>query len=397
MTTYKANRFDEVIDRRNTNSLKYDFAVERGIPKDILPLWVADMDFRVADEITSALTNTVQHGIYGYTEVKEDYFFALEKWYKENFDWEIKREWLIKTPGVVFAIAMATKAFTKKGDAILIQQPVYYPFFETIQANERIVVNSPLINDNGFYRIDFEDFEKKIIDNDVKMFYLCSPHNPVGRVWTREELEKIGDICLKHNVLVISDEIHSDFTYEGVTHTVFSKVKEEFRQHCIICTSPSKTFNLAGLQVSNIFIENREMKRAFKKEIIKSGYSQLNTVGLVAAKAAYTSGRPWLDALKEYLNDNLSYVRDFLKEKLPMLSLIEPQGTYLVWIDFRGMNLTEKERQDLIIHKAGLWIDSGAIFGKDGEGYERINIACPRSILKKALEQLEKAINELNA
>lgn len=395
MKKYDSTHFDEIIDRKNTNSLKYDFAIERGRPEDILPLWVADMDFKVADEITDAITKVVSHGIYGYTDSKDDYFDALKNWYLTNYSWEIKKEWLVKTPGVVYAIATAIRAFTNPGDAIIIQQPVYYPFFKMIQLNDRVVVNSPLVNHDGFYEMNFEEFEQKIIDNKVKVFILCSPHNPVGRVWTTEELTKIGEICLKHNVLVISDEIHSDFIYEGYKHTVFSSLSEEFKNNSIICTAPSKTFNLAGLQISNVFIANEDLRKRFIREKAKTGYDEVNTIGLTAAKAAYSEGKSWLDGMRSYLKDNLDYVREFLNERLPMLKLVEPQGTYLIWIDFRGLGLTESEREDLIVNKAKLWLDTGSMFGVDGKGYERINIACPRSILKKALEQLEGAIKAL--
>ncbi|WP_066715053.1 MalY/PatB family protein [Clostridium sp. Marseille-P299] len=395
MKKYDSTHFDEIIDRKNTNSLKYDFAIERGRPEDILPLWVADMDFKVADEITDAISKVVSHGIYGYTDSKDDYFDALKNWYLTNYSWEIKKEWLVKTPGVVYAIATAIRAFTNPGDAIIIQQPVYYPFFKMIQLNDRVVVNSPLVNHDGFYEMNFEEFEQKIIDNKVKVFILCSPHNPVGRVWTTEELTKIGEICLKHNVLVISDEIHSDFIYEGYKHTVFSSLSEEFKNNSIICTAPSKTFNLAGLQISNVFIANEDLRKRFIREKAKTGYDEINTIGLTAAKAAYSEGKAWLDGMRSYLKDNLDYVREFLNERLPMLKLVEPQGTYLIWIDFRGLGLTEPEREDLIVNKAKLWLDTGSMFGVDGKGYERINIACPRSILKKALEQLEGAIKGL--
>lgn len=395
MKKYDSTHFDEIIDRKNTNSLKYDFAIERGRPEDILPLWVADMDFKVADEITDAITKVVSHGIYGYTDSKDDYFDALKNWYLTNYSWEIKKEWLVKTPGVVYAIATAIRAFTNPGDAIIIQQPVYYPFFKMIQLNDRVVVNSPLVNHDGFYEMNFEEFEQKIIDNKVKVFILCSPHNPVGRVWTTEELTRIGEICLKHNVLVISDEIHSDFIYEGYKHTVFSSLSEEFKNNSIICTAPSKTFNLAGLQISNVFIANEDLRKRFIREKAKTGYDEVNTIGLTAAKAAYSEGKAWLDGMRSYLKDNLDYVREFLNERLPMLKLVEPQGTYLIWIDFRGLGLTESEREDLIVNKAKLWLDTGSMFGVDGKGYERINIACPRSILKKALEQLEDAIKGL--
>ena len=384
--------FDTVIDRRGTNSLKYDFAKERGKREDVLPLWVADMDFRTAPEILERLEQVVQHGIFGYSEGKEDYFLAVQHWYKEYFSWETKERWLVKTPGVVFAIAAAIRAFTKEGDGVLLQQPVYYPFRETIADNHRVPVNSPLKQVNGRYEMDFEDLEKKIRENHVKLFLLCSPHNPVGRVWEEWELRKVGEICLRYGVLVVSDEIHSDFTYEGHTHHVFAGLSPEFSEITITCTAPSKTFNLAGLQISNIFIPNATLREAFKKAIAAAGYSQVNLMGLTACQAAYEKGRPWLEEVKAYLADNLAFVREYLKEQLPQIRLVEPEGTYLLWLDFRVLGLTENQREDLIVRKARLWLDSGAMFGQDGEGFERINIACPRATLRQALEQLKEAV-----
>ena len=386
--------FDKIIDRHGTNCLKFDFAKERGKNGDELSLWVADMDFEVAKPITDALQAQINHGIYGYTEVKSDYFEIVKNWFKDNFDWEIKKGSLVKTPGVVYAIAMAVKAFTKEGEAVIIQQPVYYPFGEMIIANNRKLVNSPLVLKDGRYEIDFEDFEKKIVENNVKLFILCSPHNPVGRVWSVEELKKIGDICIKHGVVIFSDEIHADFVYEPNKHHVFASLEESYAANSVIATAPSKSFNIAGLQVSNIFIENKKLRDAFRNEIVKSGYSQLNTMGLVAARAAYESGKEWLDEVRAYIKDNLIFFRDYLKENIGELSLIEPEGTYLVWVDFRKLGLSEKQREDLIVNKAKLWIDSGAMFGVDGEGFERFNIACPRSYLKKALDSLKKAVEE---
>lgn len=387
--------FDKIIDRHGTNCLKFDFAKERGKNGDELSLWVADMDFEVAKPITDALQAQVNHGIYGYTEVKSDYFEIVKNWFKDNFDWEIKKGSLVKTPGVVYAIAMAVKAFTKEGEAVIIQQPVYYPFSEMIIANNRKLVNSPLVLKDGRYEIDFEDFEKKIVENNVKLFILCSPHNPVGRVWSVEELKRIGDICIKHDVVIFSDEIHADFVYEPNKHHVFASLGESYAANSVIATAPSKSFNIAGLQVSNIFIGNKKLRDAFRNEIVKSGYSQLNTMGLVAARAAYESGKEWLDEVRAYIKDNLIFFRDYLKENIGELSLIEPEGTYLVWVDFRKLGLSEKQREDLIVNKAKLWIDSGAMFGVDGEGFERFNIACPRSYLKKALDSLAKAIKGL--
>jgi len=385
--------FDEIIDRRNTNSIKYDFAKERGKPEDTIPLWVADMDFRTLPEVTQALVKVSEHGIFGYSEVKEDYFTTLYNWYSRHFGWNIKHEWLVKTPGVVYAIAAAIRAFTEKGDGVMIQRPVYYPFSETILANRRILVNNPLIYKEGVYQIDFEDFESKILSNNVKLFILCNPHNPVGRVWTREELIKLGDICLKHNVIVVADEIHADFIYEGYKHLVFASLKPEFGAITITCTAPSKTFNLAGLQVSNIFIQDRSLKDRFKEEIAKSGYSQLNTMGLVACRTAYEYGEEWLLQLKKYLTGNLIFVRSFLKERLPQIKLVEPQGTYLVWLDFNSLSLSDDDLEDLIVNKAKLWLDNGLMFGEEGKGFQRINIACPRKILEIAFEQLEAALN----
>lgn len=387
--------FDELIDRKNTNSLKYDFAVERGKPVDILPLWVADMDFKTPSSVRAALATCSDHGIFGYSETKEDYFNTLYHWFNTYFDWPIQSSWLVKTPGIVYAICTAIRALTEKEDAIMIQQPVYYPFSESITSNERLLVNNTLVYEDGKYSMDFEDFEAKIIKHKVKLFILCSPHNPVGRVWTREELIRLGDICLKHAVIVVSDEIHADFVYNGHKHLVFASLKPEFLDISITCTAPSKTFNLAGLQISNIFIPNECIRHEFELEIIRTGYSQLNTMGLVACKAAYDHGREWLEDLKDYLAQNLNFVRSFLSEKLPQIKLVEPQGTYLIWLDCRSLNLSDQALEDLIIHKARLWLDSGSMFGSDGEGFQRINIACPKAVLEKALIQLECAINDL--
>ena len=387
--------FDEIIDRRNTDCLKYDFAVERGKPADVLPLWVADMDFRTAPGIIERAVADANLGIYGYTESKDDYFRAVAAWYETYFDWKVERKWLVKTPGIVFAIGIAIQALTKTGDAVMIQQPVYYPFSEVIKDNDRTLVNNELVLKDGHYEIDFEDFEEKIVQNHVKLFVLCSPHNPVGRVWTVDELRRMGEICLKHDVKVVSDEIHSDFVYEGRKHYVFSTVDPAFEDISIICTAPSKTFNLAGLQVSNIFIPNTQIRKAFKRQVSAAGYSQVNMIGLHACQAAYETGREWLEELKVYLKGNLDFARGYLEENLPQIKLIEPEGTYLIWLDCRALGLPEEKLEHLIVHEAKLWLDSGAIFGAVGEGFERINIACPRAVLKEALERLHRAVSEL--
>ena len=345
--------FDEAVERRGTGCLKYDFAKERGKKEDVLPLWVADMDFKTAPAVTERLQKVVEHGIYGYSDSKEDYFAAVSGWYHDHFDWDVKPEWLVKTPGVVFALAAAVRAYTEKGDTVLIQQPVYYPFRQVIESNDRKLVSSDLV------------------------------------------LRKIGEICFKYQVTVVSDEIHSDFVYPGHKHHVFASVSPEFEQISVICTAPSKTFNLAGLQVSNIFIADEKLRQKFVRAVDQAGYSQVNLMGLVGCQAAYEEGEEWLLQLKEYLYQNLSFVREYLKENLPQIKLIEPEGTYLIWLDFGELGLGRKELEALI-DQAGLWLDAGAIFGKTGIGFERINIACPRKTLEQAFLQLKKAVDALD-
>ncbi len=391
MTHYN---FDEIIDRRNTNSLKYDFAVERGRPADVLPLWVADMDFRAPEPVLDALQRSINHGIFGYSDVKEDYFEAVSGWFKTHFGWETQPEWLVKTPGVVFALAMAVRALTQPGDSVLIQPPVYYPFFSVIQDNGRNVAESPLVYENGRYTIDFEDFERKIVEQNVKLFILCSPHNPVGRVWTLEELRHLGQICQKHGLYVVSDEIHCDFAFSEHPHHSFPRAVPELSDRTIVCTAPSKTFNLAGLQVSNIFIPGKDVRAKFEKEIDRAGYSQLNSLGLVACQAAYEGGGEWLEQCRTYLRDNLNFLRTFLQERIPQIKLVEPEGTYFAWLDCSGLDLDCRGLNDLIIKRAKLWLDAGHIFGQDSAQFQRIVLACPRAVLSQALEQLEQAVRE---
>ncbi len=383
--------FDTVIDRKNTLSLKYDFAARRGKPADVLPFWVADMDFQAPPEVLERLRQQVDHGIFGYSETGEAYFEALSGWMQRRLGWAVEKDWLIKTPGVVFAIGMAVRALTRPGEAVLIQQPVYYPFSQCITVNRRKLVVQELTYKDGAYSIDLAEFEQKIVQYGVKLFVLCSPHNPIGRVWTKEELEGMGDICLKHGVQVVSDEIHADFIYPGNTHTVFSSLKKEYQQISVICTAPSKTFNLAGLQISNLFVANPKTRRAIREEIDKTGYSQLNVMGLVACQAAYETGEAWLEALKRYLEKNLAFLRQSLRDITPSIGLVEPEGTYLAWMDFSAWPLQGKALDDWMLHQAKLWLDDGAIFGKGGRGFQRINIACPAATLEKAMHQLQSA------
>ena len=385
--------FDKVYNRKNTKSLKYDFAKIRNKPEDVLPLWVADMDFKVSSYVEDALVELAKHGIFGYSEVETPYFEAIKGWMKKRHNWEPDERWLIKTPGIVFALAMAVKAYTDKGDGVLIMPPVYYPFFEVIEDNERRVVSNELImGEDNRYHIDFLDFEEKIVSENVKLFLLCNPHNPGGRVWTKEELLKIGDICLKHNVIVVSDEIHQDFVFGDAKHTVFADIKEEFLGITVTCTSPTKTFNLAGTQISNIFIADEKIRHAFKKQVDAAGYSQCNVMGLVAGEAAYLYGEEWFEAAKAYIWDNIKFIQDYIDKNLKGVTMTNQEGTYLVWLDFKGTGIPADEIDRRILYEAKLWLDSGAIFGKAGEGYQRINAACPRSILEEALDRIRRVI-----
>ena len=381
--------FDKVIDRRNTRCLKYDFAKRRGMPEDVLPLWVADMDFATSSYIKDALIERAKHGIFGYSEVQTPYFEILANWLKKHHNWDVQEKWLIKTPGVVFALAMAVKAYTEIGESVLIQTPVYSPFYEVIRDNGRKIVENELyLGDDNRYHIDFEDFEKKIISEKVRLFILCSPHNPVGRVWTAEELIKLGDICVKHGVIVVSDEIHADFVFKG-RHHVFASLKKEFENISITCTSPSKTFNLASMMMSNIFIPNHKLKGKFRKELDAAGTSQLGIMGLVVCEAAYSKGEEWYRSMIEYVGKNIEFTKEYIAENMLDVSMIDIEGTYLVWLDFHKTGLSAEELDRRMIHNAKLWLDSGKIFGKSGEDFQRINVACPRNILKEALDRIK--------
>ena len=386
--------FDKVRNRKNTSCLKCDFAKKRGMPEDVLPLWVADMDFETSSYIVDALVERAGHGIFGYSEAQAPYFEAVREWMKKHHGWNVKEKWLVKTPGVVFALAMAVKAYTKPEDSVLLQLPVYYPFSQVIEDNGRKVVSNTLyLGEDNRYHMDFADFEEKIIENHIKLFFLCSPHNPVGRVWTREELARLGDICLKHQVIVVSDEIHQDFVFQG-KHQVFADLKKEYEEICVICTSPSKTFNLASMMMSNIFIPDRKLRRKFCRELDAAGISQLGIMGLVACEAAYRKGEVWYQAMLSYIAENLAFMKAYVENNLPGVRMTEHEGTYLVWLDFRGTGLSFPELKNLIVNKGKLWLDSGEIFGAQGRGFQRLNAACPRSVLSEALERLKRALQE---
>jgi len=378
--------FDRVIERRGTYSIKYDPA-SRGKPDDVLPMWVADMDFATPPCVTNALVSHAKHGIFGYSEPDDEYFSVICNWFEKRFNWIVEREWLIITPGVVNALYIAVRALTEPTDSIVIQQPVYYPFESSVRQTGRKLIVSELSYNGGRYSVDFDDFEDKI--KDAKLFILCNPHNPVGRVWTKDELVHMGEICLRYGVTVIADEIHQDFIFPGHRHHIFAALDPRFAETTVTCTSPSKTFNLAGLLNSNIFISNEILRGKFKQEYARCGLSQPCVMGLAACKAAYQGGEDWLEELIIYLSGNMSLIKEYLQAYTPKIKLVEPQGTYLAWLDCREFGLSPQELDNLITQKCKLWLSNGHSFGKGGDGFLRLNAACPRSVLRNALERLK--------
>ena len=389
--------FDTPIDRTHTWSIKHDFKKENGKADDILPLWVADMDFRSPDSVVEALKKAVDHGIFGYSRADESYFDAVAAWYQKRHHLTLQPEWMTCTPGIVFALSIAVRAFTQEGDAVLIQPPVYHPFSRAILRNKRTLVENPLVLKDGHYEMDLEDLEQKVLDEHVKLMILCNPHNPVGRVWTREELTALADICLRHHVYVISDEIHGDFVWQGHEQTPYASISEEACLHSMMCTAPSKTFNLAGMATSNLFIPDPEMRRKFRSELLDVGQENMNRLGLFACRAAYEGGGEWLDQLIGYLAGNLALVRDFCKNRVPQIQLVEPEGTYLAWLDCRELGMTDDELMAFFSDEAKVWLDPGTHSGEQGSGFMRFNLGSSRSVIAQALDQIEAARKKRNA
>ena len=387
--------FDKIIQRKGTGSIKFDFMEENGKAPDTLPLWIADMDFSAADEIVEAIRKECELGIFGYTDATKDYYPAVSGWFERRFSWKPEKDWMVKTPGIVYAISMAVQAFSNPGESIIIQPPVYYPFFECIRKNGRNIVESPLVFKDNLYQMNLEDFEEKIVNNDVKMFIMCSPHNPVGRVWTEEEQLAVAEICRKHNVIMVVDEIHCDFSTPNHPHRMFLEVCSHYKDMAISCTAPSKSFNLAGLQASNIWIPNPELREKFNAALGASGFFALNNMGMVACKAAYAHGEDWFDECRDYIYENYEFMKTFVEERIPELKVMDLQGTYLAWVDFSALGMSPEEVNTLICEKAKLWLDEGKIFGQGGEQFQRFVLACPRSTLEEALRRLEKAVHSL--
>ena len=375
--------FDTPIDRTHTWSI--NFKKENGKADDILPLWVADMDFRSPDSVVEALKKAVDHGIFGYSRADESYFDAVAAWYQKRHHLTLQPEWMTCTPGIVFALSIAVRAFTQEGDAVLILR------------NKRTLVENTLVLKDGHYEMDLEELEQKVLDEHVKLMILCNPHNPVGRVWTREELTALADICLRHHVYVISDEIHGDFVWQGHEQTPYASISEEACLHSMMCTAPSKTFNLAGMATSNLFIPDPEMRRKFRSELLDVGQENMNRLGLFACRAAYEGGGEWLDQLIGYLAGNLALVRDFCKNRVPQIQLVEPEGTYLAWLDCRELGMTDDELMAFFSNEAKVWLDPGTHSGEQGSGFMRFNLGSSRSVIAQALDQIEAAWKKRNA
>lgn len=385
--------FDKVIERRRTGCVKYDVPAPADNP-DLIPMWVADMDFEVLPEIKDALKQRVDHGIFGYSFPTEDYYNSVVGWIDRRHNWKIEKDWIVPMPGVVPALRICVQALTNPGDSVMIFKPVYYPFDKAVVESGRRLVEVPLKFEEGQYHLDLEAAEKAAKENDVKMIIFCSPHNPIGRVWTKEELQALGRFCLDHDIMLVSDEIHMDFTRNGHVHYPILDVMPELAQSCVVCTAPSKTFNLAALQTSNIITPNPKFKEKLQKQMSDNGVSSPNVLGLAACQAAYEHGDQWVDELNAYLSGNVDYLSEWLKEHLPEARVVNPEGLYLIWVDFNCLGLEPKELEKFMLEEAGLWLDEGYIFGQGGEGFERFNVACPRATLKKALDQLEQALTK---
>jgi len=386
--------FDTKINRKNTNSIKWDGHTRFNINPDALPLWVADMDFRTLPEITQALNKQVEFGIYGYAFEPESYFEAIIQWMKRRHDWDVRKDWVLTTPGVVSGLNACILAFTQENDSILIQEPVYHPFKNSINYNKRIPVINELVRNDTHYTINFEDFEKKIVENEVKLFILCSPHNPVGRVWLKEELIQMADICHKHNVVIVSDEIHMDFVFKGHKHHVLVNLKPEYQDFVITLVAPSKSFNLDAFKVSQLMTPNKEFLEKVRHEYERLGFHGHNTFGLLACEVAYRQGDQYMDEVVDYIDKNIQYTKEYISNNLNQIKVMDIEGTYLLWLDFSALDLEQKSLMSFLEMNAKLWFNDGSIFGASGKGFVRMNCATQKDVIVQALEQLNNALND---
>jgi cystathionine beta-lyase len=387
--------FDEIVNRENTASYKYDFRKNNFGTEYVLPMWVADMDLRTPPFILEAIKKRLKHEILGYTFRPDTFFNSIVYWMKKRHGWDIQKEWICFSPGIVTALNIAVLTFSKPGDKIIVQPPVYHPFFSAIKNHNRQLVTNPLKLINGRYSMDFDNLRVKI-EPKVKMLILCNPHNPTGNAWKKEELAKLTDICIKHNIIILSDEIHSDLVYKGHLHSPTATLSPEASRNVITCMSPSKTFNLAGLSTSVVIISNENLRKKFNALIEKLHIGSGNIMGMVALEASYTSrGSEWLDRLINYLQNNVDLLINYLKQNTPKIKAIRPEATFLAWLDFRELQMNREQLKRFIITEAKLGLSDGPIFGEEGAGFQRMNIACPKKILLRALESLERAINNL--
>jgi cystathionine beta-lyase len=385
--------FDKEINRIGTACYKYDLRKKIFNTSDIIPLWVADMDFRSPEFVAEAIRERAKHEIFGYSFHPDSQYESIINWVQRRHQWAIQKDWIGFTPGVVPALNLAVLAFTEPGDKIIIQTPVYFPFYSAVRDHRRELLLNPLVLKNGRYEMDMDQL-KSIIDKRTKMLILCSPHNPTGNVWKREELQQLAGICIEHNILILSDEIHADIVYRGHKHIPVAKLSESIGHCTVTLMSPSKTFNFAGLSTAYFITSNIELKGKFQHETDKLHLSMGNIFGNVALEAAYQYGDEWLSELIAYLEGNITFTRKFINNNLPKLNLIEPESTFLLWIDFRNIGYTDQEVGHLLIERAHLGLSNGILFGTDGEGFQRINIGCPRFVLQKALEQLYRALTD---
>ena len=382
--SYMKYNFDEIVPRRNTNSYKWDSAAN----DDVLPFWVADMDFRTAPPIIDALEKRVQHGVFGYTKVPQAYYDAVTGWFERRHSFTFQKEWTLYTTGVVPALSAIIKALTVPGDKVIIQTPVYNCFFSSIRNNGCEIVSNQLIYKNGTYIIDFDDLEEKAADLRTKLLLLCSPHNPAGRVWSKEELIRIGEICMKNGVFVLSDEIHCDLVYQGYRHIPYASLGDDFLQHSVTCTAPSKTFNLAGLKVANIHAADEYTRNKIDRALNINEVCEISPFAVDALIAAYNGGEEWLEALKAYLHDNYLFLKGFFEKNLPQLPVTQLEATYLVWVDCSILRQSSADIAKMLFEKESVWINAGTMYGAGGENFIRINIACPRELLEKGLRRL---------
>lgn len=390
----KRYNFDEIVPREGTNSIKYDGLKKFFKHEGLLPLWVADMDFRTPDFIVEAMRRRLDHEIYGYTIRPDSYFEAVVSWMKRRFDWNIQKEWISFSPGVVAGLTLGIETFSNPGDGVVVMPPVYFPFFDCVKGTKRKLVENPLKLENGRYTFDLDDLKSKI-DKNTKLLLLCNPQNPGGMAWTREELTALTDICLENDIMIISDEIHSDLVYKGHQHIPLASISEEVAQHCMISMAPSKTFNVAGLSSSLVIIPNKTRFARFERALGVGHLGMGNIFGTVALEAAYTHGDEWLEQMLEYLWKNYLLLENFITEKLPKVKVIRPEATYLVWLDFTAYGMPNEELMKFTMEQAKLALNDGGRFGTGGDGWLRINIGCPRSVLEEALNRMEKAFGAI--